>query len=379
MNILWEPQFSSTDKQTGLLKVESDSNFVFALNLLKAFTQYADITMMMPRAYQLAADDSAFKLLRTAGVELLTSNFEISPAVARFFPSRINMGSALRNVDVDFIFCNDPMHVANWRQLTNVPIVTYNHWVCSLNAPKNNPLYAFRQVEGYYLADLVLCNSDAHLMMIQQQVRALCNRALGQKLISKVKTLPPSIDEDICAQPVGEMTSTILFNHRLSSFSEYAINRQRFFEVLTALRRDKLFECDVVVTNPSGYDVRALNLPEYVKVCSFSRDEYLQFLATRPITCAFYEQPRAWSMSLSEANALGSASVVPAHSAFLEMYPKTYSGLFREPSEARDMLKALIADQDERQLWGAEAQKYQLEHFSNKVLAQKLKEMIEEI
>lgn len=55
MKILYELQLSSVNKKSGKIMMDSDSNFAFALNLLKELKNYATIFILIPLSSQIDA------------------------------------------------------------------------------------------------------------------------------------------------------------------------------------------------------------------------------------------------------------------------------------------------------------------------------------
>jgi glycosyltransferase involved in cell wall biosynthesis len=111
-----------------------------------------------------------------------------------------------------------------------------------------------------------------------------------------------------------------------------------------------------------------------MKCKTLPREEYISLLASRPLTCAFFEHRRMWSMSLGEANGFGSVSVIPWHSCFVEMYPENYK-FFYAPNnldEAKKKLIFLLKNPDIRKEEGEKLKKIVLSKFSNKVIAKKV-------
>ena len=379
MKILYEPQLSSISKiHPGKIMLDSDSNFTFALNLLKELKNYADITVLAPLPSQLENRKKPVEILKKYNLNLYEIEFVPHPAESRFFVSREDYKQALADTSPDIIFCNDPAHVANWKQLCkdDAKIVTYNHWICFLEYPKNRVPYFFRQVEGEYLADLVFCNSLTMLNALMRQTQYIPGIDY-----SKFKILYPSVDEEIVMQHQQKKfeEDLVVFNHRLSTQEEYAKNLQNFMSVVKNIKNNVYPQLKVLFTNPSGYEIK--NLEPWMECKTLLREKYVSVLASRPLTCAFFSHERMWSMSLGEANGFGSVSVVPHHSCFLEMYPENYKYFF-EPdnlSEARDKLVFLLKHPDVRLQEGEELQKFVLSKFSNKVIAKQTYVMLKNL
>lgn len=381
MRILYELQLSSISKvHPGKIMLDSDSNFTFALNLLKELKNYADIFVLVPLSSQVESGEKSIETLKKYNLNPYEIKFIPHPAESRFFVSIEDYKQALANVSPDVIFCNDPAHVANWKQLCkdDTKIVAYNHWICFLEYPKNRVPYFFRQIEGEYLADLVFCNSSAMVSALMHQTRFIPNMNY-----SKFKILYPSVDEETIMQYQGEKfeKNLILFNHRLSTQEEYMENFQNFMSIVADVK-SVCSRLKVLFTNPSGYKVKGLE--SWMKCKTLSREEYVSILASKPLTCAFFGYKRMWSMSLGEANGFGSVSVVPRHSCFLEMYPQNYKYFFGPDNlnEAKEKLIFLLKHPNVRLKEGERLKKFVLSKFSNKVLAKKayiaLKNLMEE-
>ena len=379
MKMVYELQLSNIEKKNKLFVISADSNYTFAINLLKKLRQMfpIKIDVLLPAEKQCADYEQVVSELKSYNLNPVETNLYLNhPALSRFFVSK----EISQYADADILFLNDPAHVANWKQVArDVKIITYNHWICQFD--KNVVPYFFRQVEGYYNADLVLTDSYAAKLLILRQL-ALLDFTLTGKITPKIKVLEPSVDIDLLDGYTfkPEFDNVILFNHRLSSFEEYQVNLKNFIKVLKSI--SKYFKKDalsIIFTNPSGYAINKLEEVSFKhQVKTLDRQSYIKLLKTRPITCAFFEHPRIWSIALAEANMFGSASVVPNHSAFLEMYPWSYPK-FTNLDEAKEMLTKLLMDIEYRIKLSKAASKHQIENFSNVVIAKKLWNYIQKL
>jgi len=375
MKILYELQLSSVNKKSGKIMMDSDSNFAFALNLLKELKNYATIFILIPLSSQIEDNNEAVGILKKYNLKPYELKFIPHPAESRFFVSIEDYKEALNHISPDIIFCNDPTHVANWKQLCedNIKIVTYNHWICFLEYPKNKVPYFFRQVEGEYLADLVFCNSSTQLLALMYQTRFIPNINY-----SKFKILYPPVDEETVKRFQNNNKferNLILFNHRLSSQIEYAENFQNFMKIIYKIKKSHP-DLEVWFTNPTGYIFERSE--PWMRFKTLNREEYVSLLSCKPLTCAFFEKERMWSMSLSEANAFGGVSVVPYHSCFVEMYPNNYNFFFRNNNldEAAEKIITLLKDVELRIREGEKLQRFVLANFSNKIIAKKVYKML---
>ena len=255
--------------------------------------------------------------------------------------------------------------------------MTYNHWLCFLEAPKNRVPYFFRQCEGEYLADLVLCNSLTQRDALVQQTR--CIPSMNYL---KFKVLEPPVDEDLIIQYTSASDKfeqdLILFNHRLSLQSEYAENLRNFAAIIDTVK-DAYPGLRVLFTNPSGYEIK--DLKPWMQCTTLPRKDYIELLAAKPLTCGLFSSKRMWSMSLSESNAFGGLSVVPSHSCFLEMYPINYQYFFSGGNlgEARDKLIFLLKNPEVRIEHGKRLQNFVVKHFSNKIKAREVYKMLKDL
>jgi len=357
--------------------LDSDSNFTLALNLLKELKNYAKITVLVPFQSQIDDGGKALEILKKYNLNLYEMKYIPHPAESRFFVSIEDYKRALADIAPDIIFCNDPAHVANWKQLCkdDTKIVTYNNWICFLEYPKNKVPYFFRQVEGEYLADLVFYNSFAMLKVLMRQTQYI-----PLMDYSKFKILYPPVDEELVSQYQRKYfeKDLILFNHRLSTQVEYAENYKNFMAIVENIK-EAYPPLKVFFTNPSGYVIKKLH--PWMECRTLPREEYVSALATRPLTCAFFEHERMWSLSLVEANAFGSVSVIPQHSCFLEMYPEDYKYFYKPGNlaEARDKLIFLLKRPDIRLEEGEKLKEFVLSHFSNKVVAKETYLMLKEL
>jgi len=337
-------QLSSFNKTDGKLLLSRDSNFAFAYNFLVELSKYEDIVLLVPSKEVLAEDD--IEILDELGKFVSTVEYDyiLNPFLQRFFVSKEILKIA-KDVSPDFIFCNDPTHVLNWKVASSTAkIAVYNHWI---SLPNHNVFgdnyYLLRQVEGLQFADYVFTNTLVSKAMLLEQYR-IARGASSPDLYDKIHILPPPILEKFLASKPksGDKVRTFLYNNRLSSFEEYQQCLNFFIDMA-----NKLYEEDVIFktifTNPSGYSLAFDKLKQLHAFRKMNYEEYMQMMKKETlIGGAFFDKERIWSIALMDLAANANAVIAPMHSCFIEMFATDV--LYRNPERAKFLLKELLTD-----------------------------------
>lgn len=226
----------------------------------------------------------------------------------------------------DIIWTNDPCRVGAYRTFFDGPIIAYNHWIDNPIDQKMPPkkTYYWRQAEAYYKADYLLFNSQFGINFFRSGLHEYIYPYADEPYKpAKLGAVNPPLKTDLIWSILGDRpylstTPTLAFNHRLSSAPQYKENIELFEEILDILAQNG-FQCQVLVSNPSGKDHPLLHRPNVRNIHSQNYEAYLAELSQAWFQLTLFKYPGQWSMAMAEALALGIEVIAPAHSGYAEM------------------------------------------------------------
>ena len=397
--ILYNLQLSTVNKE-GKMLIQKDSNFWLWKNTTTAFHNYFykeyEHHVIIPDNF--LAEHLPINLFAARDVHYHMSRFtHTNSAYSGRYHWNVNeMKALIRSIKPDIIWENNPTLVNNWKTLLmeeklidEIPVITYNHWVDSLNYPKLDRRcpYSIRQAEGFLLADLTLCNSNFIKYQIHEQVKEtfkdtfITHYKQKHKIESYIHVFPPMIDEFEFHKKPSKQDNIIriMYNHRLSSLGYYKDSYTMFLQALNALKKEKLNnEVEVIITDVSGKiknrsDIKFKDSKNIKIVLKGNMDRitYLDEMHKCDICVGLFPHNNGggWSISLAEGILTKCAIIIPNHSGYFQMTPEDFSGkVYPHLNEVVEKLKILINNDKARIENANEAYNFYMKNYSSKKL-----------
>ncbi len=214
--------------------------------------------------------------------------------------------------DVDVLFINQPeltpaflnyfnkvhffdvhslgyVHWMDWRHYDNVK----NRW----NIPTN-----LSALTSILLSEVTGCNSEYGKNRILQQAARFFNETVMEEIQRKLVVLRPGVNVREIQRARSDR------RHRLKTLiAPYRTQKYTGFKSLVEIHLARLWkqrkDFQLILTNPSAYDYTKRYRERYpfVRVRSFTREEYLEALWEADIVIGCHPGASQWSLALTEA------------------------------------------------------------------------------
>lgn len=328
--ILYVPQLSFIDKQSGRFLLDSDSNIAFLRRMLLVLHETLpewDINLMLPE--HLDSPDFIFpKFLHKIKNEKLFINDAFLGRV--HFPIN-EWKRSLALIKPDALFLNTPELVQNFTILKeklnlDFKIITYNHWVDLVNVQRvsSTMSYLWRQTEGAYKSDIALFNSNFIIEKFLNSTKQFFGTGIADTL--KEKCLPlyiPWKKKNVTKNKKVSSKVSIMWAQRLSKNSFYAEDQKFWWKLFNKYEN----QLDLSVSNPSGFPKL-----ENVECGPWDYPEFLQKLANVDLSFGPTQSPIQYSLNVLDSLEVNTPAFLMYKDAFEEMlwpeYP--FASIFKE-------------------------------------------------
>lgn len=324
--ILWIPQLSFIDKQSGQFLLDSDSNIAFLRRMLPVLHNTLpdwDIDLMLPE--HLDSADLIFpKVLHKIKNEKLFIN---DAFLGRVHCPIVEWKRVLTLTEPDVLFLNTPELVQTFTTLReklnlDFKIITYNHWVDLIDVQRvpSSMSYIWRQTEGAYKSDIALFNSNFIIEKFLNSTRSFFGNGIADSLEQKCLPLYiPWKSKNITKNKKISSKVSIMWSQRLSQNSFYLEDREKWFNIFDKYS-DKI---DLFVSNPAGFSTSESKT--YTKETGpWDYAEFLQKLANVDLSFGPTASPIQWSLNFCDALEVGTPSFVQYKDAFTEIIRPEY-------------------------------------------------------
>lgn len=321
--VLYVPQLSFIDKQSGHFLLDSDSNIHFLRRMLPVLHQALpewDIDLMLPDHLD-SADFIFPKFLHKIKNEKLFINDAFLGRV--HFPIE-EWKRVLLLTEPDILFLNTPELTQNFTTLReklalDFKIITYNHWVALNDAQRvpSSMSYIWRQVEGAFKSDVALFNSKFIIEKFLVSTQSFLGNNISSALCAK--TLPlyiPWKEKNILISEKLTSEVSIMWSQRLSTNPFYLEDKQFWWKFFNKYAD----QIHLSISNPSGFERQ-----KGMAYGPWDYSEFLERLANVDLTFGPTGSPIQWSLNFCDSLEVDTPSFVEYKDAFLEMVQPEYS------------------------------------------------------
>lgn len=408
-------QLSVKETTSGLFKLSYDSGWNFVCNLIAGFQSlYPELNILLicPPEHQIA-ECTERPTLRIEDLQVANVAWDRVKLCRVYhtpyiFLSRHHFSSShiiniLKGENFSFAWINDPCQLLSWKTALyylnkeRAPLyIAYNNWIddpYQARIPRSLS-FLISQVEGAFHADVALFNSKAAIKQFKRAARTIFADSWLKDIIDpKCFTVSPGFDINLIdsirndmsgvvqTMNFSESTTRIMFNHRLNNLDFYKSNWSTSFDLLYTLFK-KGYRFEVICTDTSDKILcgHLKTIYPFLRFVEFSNyTEYITALWKSDLALGLFKHSGTWSLSLLEAMATNCATIIPAHSGYLEMVPKNYPGLVDPNKEdaVLALLENLIQDSSFREEVGTIGSRFVRSNFGNQQVLQKIINYIE--
>lgn len=357
MIILTQPMYSKQE-------LNADSNYVVYTALINGMAKVRPdwhFIVIFPDAgsgfkYE---DDGFFRKTNVTRVPQRISPRKMANAVS-FDASWYD--DFFRQYGVDVIWCNlveiaDKVRYAgnSTYELKALPAVVAAHnYVIHETLPyvfDTQAHVAMAQIQGAYLSDWNVFNSDWCASMLRDNVRKWYSTEVEQRIFANSSRIDyGTLETSLTPIETGNDLPVIAYNHRLQAYK----NWDTTFEVLQELWNEGERFLVRFMNNTSENTSRIAKYPFVeINLCATRRD-YLRVLRTCDLNVS-NSQHETFCIAAIESMALGQPLVAPDGITFPEITGRkttNYPYLFNSIAEQKSMIRQLLRDADERRRWG---------------------------
>jgi len=344
--ILWIPQLATTDKTTGKIIINADSNITIFNGIASELVKKDyKVDILMPHILNCNSDFSE-ALYNDENIRVV----QLKQGPLNAFALRYDFDfreycDIIKESNPDIIVNNTPSLTKNIRAVLfhlklNVKVVNFLHF---LDYPGEDkvPLpisYFMRQIEGIVWSDLAVFQSytvrDKAMKAIDKYFKTYVreyNKTIKREKINvavwNATYSQKEIDNVVVSSKFGK--KTIMFPNRLSS-TNYS-NHLRFFEAIRNISKTRN-DFQVVVNNPTKYlsyeQIKELcpNLVVLYGGALMNKGQYFVTLKSCDIGVALFTQEGHGGVSSKQFQAAGCLPVFPKCNEYAHLMPDVYEG-----------------------------------------------------
>ena len=366
-------QLSVVDDKKNIFKNTRDSNWRYAINLVKSIrTNLSDIkcnfVFLIPENIENIGE------LARNNIDYIYIPYSIDVFGTRFNFDFDKMCDIIKKVKPDFIFNNIPSLSRNIKAVihqsnSKSKLLTFMHWLDTVNDRKvpKNISYMYRQIESAICSDLYIFNSNFAIKEFLDNSKKIVNEKIIDSFKNKLIKMPPIIDEGMFKKLYVDRHKvfTFFFNHRLSRLKQYQESYTDFFDLIDNITKDPKYIINVIVTDKTrAHRIKSPNIGTVKGLDNYI--EYSRELLKCHCNTNLFHYSAMWSMSFAESLLAGISTFIPDHSGYQELVPVGSNLLFSSRKELEEKIKLLYNDRNSFDLSIIAAQEFGKKEFGIK-------------
>jgi hypothetical protein len=341
VNILYIPQLSMYDKQTGKFLPEADGNINMMRNFINEWHKYRKNDWF----YILLPMDENIKLYWNDGIKanrtkLYYKSYVTSARVNRFnFPmDEIKDILIWNNIKskYDLVICDVPELARNIKVMFSVlfgyepKIISNIRHVDDPSQPKSSYDYTLRLADGIAASDVCTILSESMEDILITELDKYLKGSYNDEIMSKVHIFEPSVRAADLVQKYNtwwKPKAIITFPGRLSKGEEKRTNWDKFQTAILELRKQRQ-DFIVYLTDPSNSMTQELknNLKDWIFTIEKNRTKYLELLYNTDIIVSLMDIQGFGGISIREAIQFGAYPIIPMKDEYCNMQYSFHNG-----------------------------------------------------
>lgn len=345
MNILYIPQLSMYNKQTGELIPQADGNFNMMKNTLNEWYKYRknDVFYVLLPSEIKEKWENYFNI-KPKLIPIYYDSYVVSARINRFnFPYNDIVKKIDFNID---LIITDVIEIAtNLKQMLKISFDSSPKIISNIRHidEEINYLYIYRVIDGIINSNLTTILSESMWNNIYNQLKLLVPKFKIHEIINKVHVFEPSVSKDeidkfIKYNPRNENGKPIItFPGRLSVGEEKRTNWDKFIKAIKMLREERN-DFEVYLTDPNNSYRGKL---DWIKTIPRDRNRFLDLLNNTDIIVSLMSIEGFGGISIREALLFDCYPVIPYVDEYKKMAPNNFLGFVDMPVTVKGIKNAL--------------------------------------
>lgn len=338
LNILYCPQISMYDKQTGKLTPEADGNVNMMRNtILEWHNNRPDdkFYVLLPAELQ---GKSILKILPNI-TPIFINSYVVSARINRYnFPMNEIVSLLYKDLKFDLLI-NDVIELTgNFKQMFKINFGYEPKIISNIRHVDEGGYsdYIYRVIDGIKQSDITTILSES---MKKKLIRQITNAGLGygytdeMLYYGRMTVFEPSISYDEIMKyrnmcQIKDLRKAIItFPGRLSIGEEKRTNWDKFQEAILKLREERQ-DFEVYFTDPNN--AMEIKDVDWIHTIPKDRDTFLRLLLKTDIVVSLMNVEGFGGISIREALLMGCLPVIPYVDEYKSMAPEGYHGFAHE-------------------------------------------------
>jgi hypothetical protein len=340
VNILYIPQLSMYDKQTGKFLPEADGNINMMRNFINEWSKYRKddyFYILLPSIIHDWVDG-----ITANRTKVYYNDFVTSARTNRFnFPmTELHQIIGHYMNKIDLVICDVPELARNIKAMFSVlfgyepKIISNIRHVDDPSQLKSSYDYTLRLADGIAASDVCTILSESMEDILITELDKYLKGSYNDEIMSKVHVFEPSVRAADLVQDFKMWWKTklvITFPGRLSKGEEKRTNWDKFQTAILELRKQRQ-DFIVYLTDPSNSMTQELkdNIKDWIFTIEKNRNKYLELLYNTDIIVSLMDIQGFGGISIREAIQFGSLPIIPYKHEYIKMQDKNYMGFLDE-------------------------------------------------